>query len=76
MSPYAYPKAFSLLLAGFSSSPVKVPLFPAHSVFGWPEGYALISLDGVSNLAPAYVPAYYEIDECKARKQSNPYHPD
>src|SRR5208282_3976585 len=49
---------------GFSSSPVKVPLFPAHRVFGWPEGFALISLDGVSSLVPAYIPAYHEIDQC------------
>ena len=59
---------------GFSSSPVKVPLFPAHRVFGWPEGFALISLDGVSSLVPAYIPAYHEIDQCEARARKNPYY--
>ena len=60
---------------GFSSSPTKVPLMPTHETYGWEDGYALIALDGVSNVVPAYVPAYYEIEQCLARKRPNPYRP-
>ena len=59
---------------GFSYSPAKVPLFPAHELFGWQEGYALLSLDGVADMIAAYVPAYHEIDQCEARARRNPFY--
>jgi type IV secretion system protein VirD4 len=59
---------------GFNRSPVKAPYLPAHELFGVEKGYAMITLDGVSNVITGYIPAYYEIDQCEARARDNPYY--
>jgi type IV secretion system protein VirD4 len=59
---------------GFNRSPVKVPYLPAHELFGGQEGYALMTLDGVSNVITSYIPAYWEIEACDKRQRPNPYY--
>jgi type IV secretion system protein VirD4 len=62
------------LQEGVNYSPVKVPLISAHQLFGLGEGYMQISLSGLSNVIPAYAPAYYQIDQCTERMRRNPYY--
>ena len=59
---------------GFSYSPVKAPLLPAHQLFGMQTGYMMVTLDGLSNVIPTYAPAYYEIVQCEQRARANPFY--
>lgn len=56
-----------------NSSPVKVPLIAHHHLFGLHEGSVMITLDGVSDVVPAYAPAYYQVRQCSERARDNPY---
>lgn len=59
---------------GYSYSPVKAPLIPAHQLFGMRPGYMQLTLDGLSDVVPTYAPAYYEIVQCEQRARANPYY--
>lgn len=59
---------------GFSYSQVKVPLLPAHDLFGIPDGHMIIGLSGLSSLVPAYAPGHWEVRQCHARARRNPYY--
>lgn len=58
---------------GFSYNQVKVPLLPAHDLFGIPDGHMIVGLSGLSSLVPAYAPGYWQIKQCQARARQNPY---
>lgn len=57
-----------------SSSPVKVPLMEAHEMYGLYDGYLMLSINGLANVAPVYAPGYYDILECAERARANPYY--
>jgi len=55
-------------------NPVKVPLITPHQLYGLHPGYMVVTLNGLSNMIPAYAPAYYQIDLCRTRARDNPYY--
>ena len=57
-----------------SETPVKVPLFESHRLYGMRPGFMLVTLDGLSNVIPAYAPAYFQIQQCVQRARANPYY--
>lgn len=57
-----------------SFTQTKVPLIQPHSLFGMGEGATLTFLAGLSDVIPGYVPAHWEIGECKRRGRDNPYY--
>jgi len=57
-----------------NTSPVKVPLIEAHRLYGLESGFMLVTLDGLSNIIPAYAPAYFQIQQCLNRARANPYY--
>jgi hypothetical protein len=57
-----------------NASPVKVPLMALHEFFGLHDGSVMLTMDGVKNVAFAYVPAYYEVRQCLGRARDNPYY--
>jgi type IV secretion system protein VirD4 len=58
---------------GFSYNQVKVPLMPAHELFGIPDGHLVLGMNGLSSLTPAYAPGYWQIKQCRERARANPY---
>jgi type IV secretion system protein VirD4 len=58
---------------GINWQQVKMPLIPPHQLYGLPSGFAVTALAGLSNIAFSYVPAYWEIRQCRIRARSNPY---
>ena len=59
---------------GTAYSPVKVPLITPHKLFGLGAGFMQVTLDGLSNVVPAYAPPYYDIRQCVERARNNPYY--
>jgi type IV secretion system protein VirD4 len=59
---------------GLSWQQVKMPLLPAHNLFGMAPGETLIALAGLSNIVAGYAPGYYEIARCVERADPNPYY--
>jgi type IV secretion system protein VirD4 len=57
-----------------SFAPAKTALITSHRMMGLRSGFGLVALDGVSNLIPAYLPAYYEVRETAFRARRNPYY--
>ena len=60
--------------SGFSFQQTKVPLMPAHRLFGLGEGTLMVYAAGLSDMIPAYAPAYWQIEQCVARARVNPYY--
>lgn len=59
-----------------NTSPINVPVMLPQELYGLQPGYMVVVSAGLSNAAPAYAPAYYEIRTRKARARDNPYvHP-
>ena len=56
-----------------NNSPVKVPLIEPHALLGLQKGFTLMTISGLPNVVPAYIPAYYELNVCKERARKNPY---
>jgi len=59
---------------GLSWQQVKVPLLPAHKLFGMATGQTLIAVAGLSNIISGYAPGYWEIARCVERAEPNPYY--
>jgi type IV secretion system protein VirD4 len=59
--------------ASMSYQQAKMPALRGHELFDTPEGHAYVWLANMANHVPMYVPAYYEISECKKRARANPY---
>jgi type IV secretion system protein VirD4 len=60
---------------GVNYQQIKVPRLTPHELFDTPEGEAHIWLAGMANRVPAYMPAWYEISQCRERvTRDNPYY--
>jgi hypothetical protein len=57
-----------------SFAPAKTALITSHRMMGLRSGFGLVALDGVSNLIPTYLPAYYEVRETAFRARRNSYY--
>ena len=56
-----------------SRAPMKAPLMSPQQLYGLQAGYAVLTLAGLSNVVPTYIPAWWEIQQCKARVRANPF---
>jgi type IV secretion system protein VirD4 len=59
---------------GQSYSQAAVPALSPHKLLGMATGFAVTFLAGLRHYVPSYVPAYYEIDQCRSRARRNPYY--
>ncbi|HEX4077914.1 MAG TPA: type IV secretory system conjugative DNA transfer family protein [Rhizomicrobium sp.] len=55
-------------------SQMKAPTLRGHDLFDTPDGHAYAWIANMANHVPVYVPAYYEIGECKKLARANPYY--
>ena len=56
-----------------NTSPINVPVMLPQELYGLEAGYMVVVSAGLSNAAPAYAPAYYEIRTRLGRARENPY---
>ncbi len=55
-------------------SSIRAPLASPHKFFGMKAGFVTITLDGLSDMIPAYTPPYYNIRQCWLVARDNPYY--
>lgn len=60
--------------ANRSHSSVKVPMMLAHQLFGLPEGWMIVTLDGLSDAVIVEAKGYYRLRLLDALARPNPYH--
>ena len=55
-------------------SSIRAPLASPHKFFGMKAGFVTVTLDGLSDMIPAYTPPYYNIRQCWLVARDNPYY--
>ena len=61
---------------GSNTSPTRTTLMTPHKFFGFRPGFAVLMLDGLSDVIPVYAPPYYDIRQCWLYARDNPYYVD
>jgi type IV secretion system protein VirD4 len=59
---------------GMSYSNVSVPALRPHKLLGMQRGFGVTFFAELAHHVPCYIPAYYEIEQCRERARANPYY--